>query len=87
MNWLKGVTDLMDIKQTLGDGEGRIGKPGMLQSVGSQRVGHKLVTEQQQSVAPAEKNVMFYGLLTATVPPSHSGSSVRVEKHGPKLGL
>ena len=26
----------------------RIGKPGMLQSMGSQRVGHNLVTEQQQ---------------------------------------
>ena len=61
-----------------------MGKPDMLQSMGSQRVGHNLVTEQQQSVAPAEKNVVFYGLLTATVPPSHSGSSVRVGGAWPK---
>ena len=33
-------------EQTLGDGEGQ-GRPGMLQSMGSQRVGHDLVTEQQ----------------------------------------
>ena len=33
-------------EQILGDGEG-IGKPGMLQSMGSQRVGHILATEQQ----------------------------------------
>ena len=28
----------------------RAEKPGMLQSVGSQRVGHHLVTEQQQNI-------------------------------------
>ena len=33
-------------EQTLGDGEGQ-GRLGMLQSMGSQRVGHDLVTEQQ----------------------------------------
>ena len=33
-------------EQTLGDGEGE-GRLGMLQSMGSQRVGHDLVTEQQ----------------------------------------
>ena len=35
-----------EFEQALGDGEGT-GKPGMLQSVGSQRVGHDLATEQQ----------------------------------------
>ena len=30
------------------DGQGRTGKPGELQSMGSQRVRHKLATEQQQ---------------------------------------
>jgi len=33
-------------EQMLGDGEGQ-GRPGMLQSMGSQRVGHDLVTEKQ----------------------------------------
>ena len=34
-----------EFEQTPGDGEG---KPGLLQSTGSQRVGHDLVPEQQQ---------------------------------------
>ena len=59
----------------------------MLQSMGSQRVGHNLVTEQQSSVDPAEKNVVFYGSLTAMVLPPYSGSSVRVGGHGPKIGV
>ena len=37
-----------ECEQTLGDGEGQ-GKPGVLQSMGSQRVGHDLVTEQQNT--------------------------------------
>ena len=36
-----------EFEQTPGDGEGQ-GKPGVLQSMGSQRVEHNLVTEQQQ---------------------------------------
>ena len=35
-------------EQTLGDGEGQ-GKPGVLQSMGLQRVNHDLATEQKQS--------------------------------------
>ena len=41
-HWFNGH----EFEQTLGDREG--GKPGMLQSMGSQRIGHNLVTEQQQ---------------------------------------
>ena len=37
-----------EFEQTLGDSEGQ-GKPGILQSMELQRVGHNLVTEQQQS--------------------------------------
>ena len=33
-----------EFEQTVGDVEGQ-GKPGMLQSMGSQRVGHDLLTE------------------------------------------
>ena len=35
-----------EFKQTLGDG--RTGKPGVLQFMGLQRVGHDLATKQQQ---------------------------------------
>ena len=38
MRWLDGITDLMDMSL-------REGKPGVLQSTGSQRVGHSWATE------------------------------------------
>ena len=48
MRWLDGMTNKMDeCVQTPGDGEGPR-KPGELQSMGLQRVGYNLVTEQQQ---------------------------------------
>ena len=34
--------------QAQGDGEGQAGKPGVLQSMGLQRIRHYLETEQQQ---------------------------------------
>ena len=41
-----------EFQQAMGDGEdqgtGRTGKPGVLQSMGSQRVGYDTATEQQQ---------------------------------------
>ena len=37
----------LEFEQALGDGEGT-GRPGVLQSTGSQRVGHDLMTEQRQ---------------------------------------
>ena len=48
MRWLDGITDSMDlslskVRETVMDM-----KPGVLQSTGSQRVGHDLATEQQQ---------------------------------------
>ena len=48
MRWLDDITDSTDVnlgklQEMMSDRE-----PGMLQSTGSQRVGHNLVTEQQQ---------------------------------------
>ena len=47
MRWLDGINDAMGMN--LGEFlEIRTGRPGMLQSVGSERVGHDWTTEQQQ---------------------------------------
>ena len=49
--WLGGITNWMDseFQQALGDGEeqgtGRTGQPGVLQSMGPQRVGHDTATD------------------------------------------
>ena len=40
MGWLDGIIDLMDMSLSKLQEIGRIGKPGMLQSMGSQRFGH-----------------------------------------------
>ena len=40
MGWLDGIIDLMDMSLSKLQEIGRIGKPGMLQSMGSQKVRH-----------------------------------------------
>ena len=46
--WLDGIIDSMDMSLSNSRRQWRTGKPGMLQSMGSQRIGHNLATEQQQ---------------------------------------
>ena len=48
MRWLDGITDAMDMNLAKLEDMVREGRPGMLQSMGSQRVGHNWATEQQQ---------------------------------------
>ena len=50
MRWLDGITDLMDMSLSkLQELVWWTGRPGVLQSMGSQRVGHDFVWKQQQS--------------------------------------
>ena len=50
MRWLDAIIDSMDMSLRKLQEMVKEGKPGVLQSMGSQRVGYDLVTEQQQWV-------------------------------------
>ena len=66
MRWLDGITDSMD----MGLGGFRelwwTGRPGMLQFMGSQRVGHDWVTELSWTISDAEH--LFMCLLVICIP-------------------
>ena len=48
MKWLYGITDSMDMNLRKLQENVKDREPGVLQSMGSQRIKHNLVTEQQQ---------------------------------------
>ena len=52
------ITDSMDMSLNKFQEIMMSGKPGVLQSMGSQRVGHRLVTEQQH-VNDTSTNMLF----------------------------
>ena len=52
MRWLDDITDSMDMDLCKLLREWRTEGPGVLQSIGSQRVGHDLVIEHQQKQQP-----------------------------------
>ena len=53
MRWLGGITDSMNLSVSKLQETLRTGRPGVPQSMGSQRVRHNSATEQQQQqVAP-----------------------------------
>ena len=57
MRWLNGITDAMDLNLGKLQVMVRTERPGMLQSLGSQKVGQDWVTEQQYNNENNEKGV------------------------------
>ena len=48
IRWLDSITDSVNVNLSKPQRDWRTEEPGMLQSMGSQRVGHNLATEKQQ---------------------------------------
>ena len=60
-------------------------KPGMLESMGSQRVGHELTTEQQQWDGKAWNNYFLKGMSAPQTDLDHLGNSYTLSIPGPFL--
>ena len=56
MRWLDGIIDSMDMSLSKFQKIVEDSVPGMLQFIGSQRVGQDLESEQQQKMARMQKN-------------------------------
>ena len=89
MRWLDGITNSMDMSLSKLWEIAKDGKPGMLQSVGSQRVRHDLVIEQQHQFPayPPLLQLSFSSLyffsdciLALVACTSHSKSDWRLEE-------
>ena len=57
MRWQDGIIDSMDMNLLNSRREERTAKPGVLQSMGSQKVRHNLTTEQQFNFKNENKTV------------------------------
>ena len=80
MKWLDGITDTMDMSWVGSGSWWWIGKPGVLQSMGSQRVGHDWATELKwggvlvvKNLPPTAGDVRDQGLI------ARSGRSLEKE--------
>ena len=58
MGWLDSIIDSMDMNLSQLWEIAETEEPGVLQSIGSQRVGHDLVTKQQQA-RKSHDGIMF----------------------------